>query len=206
MGSHRWFGYEYRISWWEIFILGWFRYKSGTYQFCSYPKKLRGYQAIGNKRQSIKIYAGPGANDYISILKYIKVKDEILLKIKEYIKIDNYIGIHFRNTDINNDINFFINEVKKYNYNNIYLATDDSTAFDKFKKALPNHNIYQYTKPIAANGEPIHYAEENKYNLILNVLIDIYFLYNANEFINSKQSTVSRLILTMSREGRSIFD
>lgn len=177
---------------------------NGNYQFYKYNIRFS-LQPV-NKNQTIKIYAGPGMNDFKSILKYIKVKDEIVSIIKKHIKIDNYIGVHFRNTDINNDINFFINEVKKNKYNNIYLATDDSTAYDKFKNALPNHIIYQYTKPIAANGEPIHYAEENKYNLILNVLIDIYFLYNANEFINSKQSTVSRLILTMRKEGKSIFD
>ena len=31
------------------------------------------------------------------------------------------------------------------------------TLYDKLKKHLPNHNIYQYTKPVNANGKPIHY-------------------------------------------------
>ena len=177
---------------------------TGEYQFYKYHIRFS-LQSV-NKNQLIKIYAGPGLNDYMSILKYIKVKDEIVSIIKEYIKIDNYIGVHYRNTDIQNNFNDFINSIKKLNYTNIYLATDDSTAYDKFKNALPNHTIYQYTKPKAANGEPIHYAEENKYNLVLNILIDMYFLYHANEFINSIQSTVSKLVLTMRREGKSIFE
>lgn len=158
-----------------------------------------------NTKQKIKIYAGPGLNDYLSILRFIKVKPDIINIIKEKPIIENYIGVHFRNTDIKNNINNIVNLIKKHNYNNIYLATDDATAYDKFKQLFPQHNIFQYTKPINANGEPIHYAEKNKYNLVLNILIDMYFLYNANEFISSPQSTVSRLLLTMRKEKKSIF-
>jgi len=176
-----------------------------SYDYHFYKYSIRYSLHATAYRQRLTIYAGPGLNDHLSIIKYIKVKDEILNKIKEFSEINNYIGVHFRNTDIQSDFNDFINKIKKYNYNNIYLATDDATAYDKIKISLPNYNIYQYTKPINANGEPIHYAEKNKYNLILNILIDIYFLYNANDFINSAQSTVSRLILKMRKEGKSIF-
>jgi hypothetical protein len=158
-----------------------------------------------SRRQLIKIYAGPGLNDYASILKFIKVKPEIVNIIKEKPMIENYLGVHFRNTDIKNNINNVINLIKKYKYNNIYLATDDATAYDKIKISLPNYNIYQYTKPINANGEPIHYAEKNKYNLILNILIDIYFLYHANDFIPSAQSTVSRFVSKMRNKKIDIF-
>jgi hypothetical protein len=177
---------------------------TGDYHFYKY--RIRYSLHATAYRQRLTIYAGPGSNDHLSIIKYIKVKDEILNKIKEFSEINNYIGVHFRNTDIESNFNDFINNIKKYNYSNIYLATDDSTAYDKFKLALPNHTIYQYTKPIAAKGEPIHYAENDKYKLILNILIDIYFLYKADEFINTKQSTVSKLILTMRKEKKSIFD
>ncbi len=177
---------------------------TGSYQFYKYHIRYT-LQPIA-ARQRIKIYAGPGSNDHLSIIKYIKIKDEILNKIKEYNEINDYIGIHFRNTDIESNFDDFINNIKKYNYNTIYLATDDSTAYNKFKIALPNHTIYQYTKPIIANGGPIHYAETDKYKLILNLLIDIYFLYKANEFIYTKRSTVSQLTLTMRKEKKSIFE
>lgn len=178
---------------------------TGNYQF--YNFHIRHTLLPTNYRQKIKIYAGPGSNDHSSIIKYITVKPEINKKIKEFKQIDNYIGVHFRNTDIQNDFNLFINKIKQFNnYNNIYLATDDASAYNKFKAALPNYNIYQYTIPINAHGEPIHYAENDKYKLIFNLLVDIYFLYKSNEFIESKVSTVSRLIITMRKENKSIFD
>jgi hypothetical protein len=177
---------------------------TGNYQF--YNFHIRHTLLPTNYKQKMKIYAGPGSNDHISIIKFIKVKSEIINKIKEFKEINNYIGVHFRNTDIQSDFNDFINKIKKYNYNNIYLATDDATAYNKFKLALPNHTIYQYTKPIEANGEPIHYAENNKYKLIFNLLVDIYFLYKADEFINTTISTVSRLTVAMRKEKKSIFD
>ena len=61
-------------------------------------------------------------------MEYLKSK-----KINDY-----YVGIHFRNTDRSNDINKFINSVKIYKNKIIYLATDDYTALEQFKKKLPN--------------------------------------------------------------------
>ena len=161
-----------------------------------------------NTRQRVKIYAGPGNGNYSAVIKYIRLKPEILNIIKQQPLIDNFIGIHFRNTDLNNNIKEFINQIKTNNkkYTNIYLATDDSKAYDIFKIELPNYTIYQYTKPIESNGEPIHYAEKNKYNLILNALIDMYFLYKSNDFFYSKGSSFSRFILRMRNEKKSIFD
>jgi hypothetical protein len=156
--------------------------------------------------QQVKMYAGPGCNNYPGLIRFIKVNDTIMNKIKEYEEINNYIGVHFRNTDIKNDIDKLITEIKKHpKYTNIYLATDDYKAYELLKIALPNHNIYQYTKPINANGKPIHYNNNNKYILILNTLIDIYFLNKSNVFIPSLQSSISRLINNMRETNNSIF-
>ncbi len=156
--------------------------------------------------QQVKMYAGPGCNSYPGLVKFIKVKDNIIHKIKtEYAEIDNYIGVHFRNTDIKNDIDALIIEIRKHKYTNVYLATDDYKAYDKLKTHLPNHNIYQYTKPINANGKPIHYNNDNKYILTLNTLIDIYFLNKSNIFVPSMQSSISRLINYMRETNENIF-
>ncbi len=157
-------------------------------------------------KKKVKIYAGPGGQKFNLLIEYIRVKPEIINIIKEKPSIDNYIGVHYRNTDIKTDLSVIINSIKKYKYNNIYLATDDFSACNKIKLALPNHTIYQYTIPIDSNGFPIHYANKDKYNLVLNLLIDIYFLYNSNEFICSEGSLVSRLTLAMRNEKISIFD
>ncbi len=158
---------------------------------------------------NLKIYAGPGGyggHKFNLLLKYIGVKPEIVNKIKENQSIENYIGVHYRNTDIQTNLSIIISNIKKHSkYNNIYLATDDYNAFDKFKAAFPNHNIYQYTKPINSNGLPIHYNTENKYYLVLNLLIDIYFLFNSNEYVYSEQSLVSKLVLNMRKDNVSIF-
>jgi hypothetical protein len=157
-------------------------------------------------KSKLNVYAGFGKHDFLSIIKYLKVKPEILEIIKQKEQINNYIGVHFRNTDIKNNFNEIVNLIKKHNYNTIYLATDDYNAYNQFKNALPNHNIYQYTIPINSNGEPIHYKNPDKYNLILNILIDLYFLYKANEFINSNWSLVSKFVSAMRNEKKSIFD
>lgn len=162
-----------------------------------------------DKNDKIKIYAGPGCNSYINLIKFIKVKPEILNIIKN-LNNDNildvkYMGVHFRNTDIKNDINIIINSIKQSSYNTIYLATDDYSAYDLIKKECSNYNIIQFTKPINANGKAIHYADNNKYSLILNILIDIYYLYKSDTFIPCVSSSVSRLINSMRENNISIF-
>ena len=165
-------------------------------------------KSLGNipNKSKLNVYAGYGKHDFLSIIKYLKVKPEILEIIKQKQQINDYIGVHFRNTDIKNNFNEIVNLIKKYKYNNIYLATDDLQSCNQFKLALPNHTIYQYTIPINSNGGPIHYINPDKYNLILNILIDLYFLYNANEFVHSNWSLVSKFVLSMRNEKHSIFD
>ncbi len=169
---------------------------------------IRHKLSINDIKKKVKIYAGPGSYGgpkFNLIIKYIKVKHEILKIIKEKPSIENYIGIHYRNTDIKTNLNDIILKVSKNKYNNIYLATDDYSAYDKLKAAFPNYNIYQYTKPINSHGNPIHYAYDDKYILVLNLLIDLYFLYNSNEFIYSEGSLVSNFVLSMRNEKQSIF-
>ncbi len=160
---------------------------------------------IGIKDNKIKIYAGPGSNNHVQLINYIKVKPEIMDIINKYDMIENYIGVHFRNTDIKNDINKIINEILKQPYKNIYLATDDYNAYDIIKNQLPDHNIIQYTKPIDSNGKPIHYINDDKYTLIINILIDIYFLSKSNIFIPSNVSSISHLINRIKETGNNIF-
>ena len=63
----------------------------------------------------------------------------------------------------------------------------------------------QYTKPFDAKGLPIHYHEPNKYNLIFNILVDIYYLYKCEHFIPSDDSLVSKFVIIMRTEKRDIF-
>jgi hypothetical protein len=158
--------------------------------------------------QKIKMYAGPGGRDIPSVLKYIKVKPEIIEIIKEYNEIkEPYLGIHFRNTDINNDINIVINKIKTSKYNYVYLATDDYTADEKIKNALPNINLIQYCKPIKSSeiNKSLIYTFDDKYKLVLNILIDMYFLHKSTEFIGTQGSLVSNLVTKMKKTNISIY-
>ena len=157
------------------------------------------------KKDRIKIYVGHGGNSKQRIVRYIGIKPDILeiIKMKH---IDNeYIGVHFRNTDRINNINHFIERLNSYNNMTIYLATDDSKAFDIMSKSLPQNNIIQFTKPINSNGSPIHFSNMDKKELVMNLLIDMYILINSTTFIPSEDSLISRLILYIRQTKKNIF-
>ena len=157
----------------------------------------------------IKIYIGHGGNNMYNIIKYIGINKEIVDSFIEKKLNIEYIGIHFRNTDRKNSINKFISEINKnektFFSNTLYLATDDINAYDNISKNI-NKNIIQYTIPFNSNGLPIHFANDNKMELIMNVLLDIYMLYYSNRFIPSPESLVSRLVLAMKRFNKTLWD
>lgn len=164
------------------------------------------------KSEIVKMYCGNGCNRMLHITQYIGVKESIIniIKNKNNMNLIQYTGIHFRNTDRPNDISKYINIIKNKLSNlakdNIYyLATDDSTAIEKICNAINNINIIQYTYPIDCDGKPIHIYSPNKYEIIINVLIDIYYLLNATNFIDSPESLVSRLITYMRKSNTTIF-
>ena len=111
------------------------------------------------------------------ILKYITVNNITMDKIKNYINsqtnIKNYIGVHFRNTDLKNDINNYIEQLQQYKNKTIYLATDDYKALDLFKQHLPNTKFITFTKPYEGPCENIHFGNPDKNEIIMNLLICI---------------------------------
>jgi hypothetical protein len=157
-------------------------------------------------KDKIKIYVGHGGNNKYNILRYIGVKPEILDLIKKNNIENKYIGIHFRNSDRINNINDYIKTINTYHNITIYLATDDSTAYDIILKNTLDNNIIQFTKPIDCNGNPIHFSNVCKRELVLNLLTDMYFLINSTTFIPSHESLISRLILYIRKTGKNIFN
>jgi hypothetical protein len=152
----------------------------------------------------IKIYIGNGGNNKSNILKYIRVKPSIMT-IVEAQKLTKYTGVHFRNTDRPNNINNYIAKIKNCIYDQVYIATDDSSAYNKIIDNIPSKNIIQYTKPYDGGGQPIHMVTNNYYQLIINILIDMYMLLHSDEFISSPNSLVSKLIDYMRLVNKSIF-
>ena len=78
---------------------------------------------------------------------------------------------------------------------NIHLLLINAKAYNIIIDAISSKNIIQYTIPFNSNGLPIHFANDNKMELIMNVLLDIYMLYYSNKFIpllkSVRESTAS---------------
>lgn len=157
--------------------------------------------------KDIKMYAGNGGNNHRNIIKYVRCNDNILQKLKEYKFDSKYIGVHFRNTDRINNINIFIDNLKKtkskYKDYKIYIATDDIKALKIFKNKFKD--IFNYFEPFDANGENIHFNDPDKDKMIMSILIDMYMLYHCDIFIDSPNSLVSKLIKLMRNNNESIF-
>jgi hypothetical protein len=130
------------------------------------------------------------------------VNDKINKRLKSEIKIkDSYISIHFRNTDIKNNITDFILKIRNLDTNikTIYLASDDNSSYDILQKELPDFIIIRNTIP-PKNITNLHYCSDacnDKYNEVYNCIRDIYFILNSTYFIQSKNSGLSQYIILM---------
>ena len=71
----------------------------------------------------------------------IKIQPTILQKIHSKTINTPYIGVHYRNTDYKNDINNILKQIhkqlEKHKYiNTLFLATDDNSSVDRFRKLV----------------------------------------------------------------------
>jgi hypothetical protein len=140
----------------------------------------------------------------------IKVKKEVIEEIKSISKIENeYIGFHFRNTDMKSDFSILFLKVFEHtkDIKTLYFSTDDAKALIELESVLPvDVKIIQFTKPFDASGKNIHYGNPNKDEVIMNALIDMYYLKNSKYFIGSPGSSFSERV-KISRENKdNLFD
>ncbi len=163
---------------------------------------------------NIIINAGPKAFNKVKDY-YFKVKDSYLEKIQNENTLpkNQYISIHFRNTDKKNDINIFLKKIKKVinekKINIIYLATDDYNFYDNFRNNFDcNIEIIQYTKPIQLNENQknIHYCTKDKDKLNYNTLVDMYMILNSTYFVPSINSGYSKFLCLMIQNKKNIFN
>jgi len=128
----------------------------------------------------------------------IKFNNDIIKKLQNEKNInDNYISIHFRNTDIKNEVDSFIEKAKELsdekNIDYIYLLSDDNDAYEKFKEKLPEKKIMRNpvqqdeTSFYGAGGPTINY----------NLVYDLYMALNSNYFIPCQNSGLSHYIFTL---------
>lgn len=134
---------------------------------------------------------------------YIRVNREIVDKFSDDKINEEYIGIHYRNTEMKTDLNEIVRELHKYDddCNTIYLGTDDYTALSRLSEYLKNNMIViQKTYPPDRNGHSIHWNNPDKEGLIMNALIDMYHLVRAKYFIPSIRSSFSRRIIALRKK------
>jgi len=180
-------------------------------------KYINGQYFIGERNIStidwditddVIIYGGAHGNLQ---MKNIKVVQQIRDDLENEKKIEEkYIAGHFRNTDMKHDINEFIQRVKeiinKTGIKTFYLATDDSTARGQIASELPEDiTIIQNMVPPANIGN-LHYGSKDKYKQVYECLRDFYFILGAEEFIPSRKSGMSRLVMEMRKNKFSFFD
>ena len=136
--------------------------------------------------------------------------DQIFLNIN--LLKNKYIGIHYRGTDRKHDLNNILGKLKMSsddeNIKNIFLATDDYEAFEKIENYSKNnnYNFYYNIKPINTSGKALHYNYDDKTQLTLNLLVDMYFLYKSNIFVESRSSNISKWINKMRNKNFIIFN
>lgn len=152
-------------------------------------------------------------------MKYIKCKKDILREIEIKYKLNKklrnkYLSVHFRNTDMKNDIKKFVGKTvescKKYKIKYVYLATDDFNAYNVFEKELKKIDveIVQLTKPIELTGNKknVHYGNLDKDELIMNYLLDLYSVLKSSYFVPSINSSLSQWLVRMIKEEINLFD
>lgn len=154
----------------------------------------------GNEEDVLRVYAGHSE----CFIENIRLQNNILYNIfdstiKTIEQYNQYISVHFRNTDMKNNMKDFIIKIKnacaKYNISNVFIATDDYYAFNTFKNFLPKVNFFRMHEVENFNGKNIHYNYQDKDLLIKNTLRDIYMIIKSNYFIPSLNSGISKWII-----------
>jgi hypothetical protein len=154
------------------------------------PVSLSKEEIINSNEQIIYV---AWVDNYINRKWEIKVNSKIKNKIIKHKVSGIYTGVHFRNTaPYLNDINIFTEIIKKIGIKKVYIASDDHNAFKNFKKLLGHEYciVQNYTAP-DLQGNQIHYCNEDKNDVIMSILIDMYNLIYSKEFVGSAYSGVS---------------
>jgi len=169
-------------------------------------------QKDNEKNNIIRVFAGHSD----CFIENMRLQNHILYDIfdnthKIIEKHNRYISVHFRNTDLKNDIKQYIIKITKiyliHKIKNVFIATDDHFAFKTFKKFLPQLNFFRFKEPQNFNGKNIHYHTENKDLLIKNTLADLYIIVKSTYFIPSLNSGLSKwLIFQKNHNEHRIFD
>lgn len=141
-------------------------------------------------------------------LRMIKCRADILPEIRR--AEGEYLGVHFRNTDISNDQEEFVaktlRKADETGLKRIYLATDDFRSADFFEERLRGLDVIRLVDLPRKEFKNLHFGMRDKRLQVMNCLTDIYNLVKSHEFMPSENSSMSRWIMEMRRLGYSMFE
>jgi len=161
-------------------------------------------------KQQVVVYAGTGGTgDFHKYLFNIKINANYYRQLMDEIPIKSkYISVHFRNTDIQNNIYNYITKIQqiinKTGINNLYLATDDHNAYDIFKQNLKNVVIHRKNIPPKVEKN-LHHEEKNKEKLFYSLILDMFFILKSDYFVPSINSGVSKILIQMIEKNKYFF-
>ncbi len=158
-----------------------------------------------NCDENLIVFGGTGSNKLISGMRVNKIVMERL--IKEIVIKDKYISVHYRNTDLKNNIIGFVNKIRKTIKNTgiktIYWASDDESSFERVRKVISEGNFVRYTVPERVKKN-LHSEARDKQKQVYDCLKDIYFILKSEYFIPSRNSGMSQYVELMVG-GENIF-
>lgn len=158
---------------------------------------------IDNKIMILCLY-NPGFNTNI------KISEQIMNRLEKEEKIEKpFISLHYRNTDMEHDLEPFLEKISyitnNYKFETLYLASDDFSSYDKIKERFPSLEIVRKSLPPEGLKEDWSLYAEDKDKQLYEFLRDVYFILNSVVFIPSPKSSVSRGIIQMIQEKKFIF-
>ena len=197
---------------------------SCNYENKSFPKNLKDIQPTTAKNfgytgsnynfeidynKEINIFYGRGKT--MPLYKNIQVKTEYFKIIQsKNPEINNeYISVHFRNSDRENDRDLFLKKItstlnKYININTLYIASDDYDFYDIAQNKFPNINIIRKTF-FEKNIRSLHYGVKDKKKQMYDCLVDIYYILLSDVFIPSTNSAFSKAIMSMIKGNFNMF-
>lgn len=183
-----------------------FKYDPKYHYICNdkYVVNKNTVQQQVESRRDIVMYIGAGDFDFLNMSKYIRINRNVLKYIQSRKITNKYIGVHYRNTDIQTNFDETVQEIQLALQNNkeintIYFATDHFDSIQKFQNTFTDYNFIYYTVPYKNIRKNIHYSNPNKKELHTNLLLDMYLLTYSTVFIGSMRSGISCWVEYMRR-------
>jgi hypothetical protein len=133
-----------------------------------------------------------GYNGLDKLFLNLIIKEELQQKIQNKINtLGIYKAIHIRHTDIHNESLKWVLDFLKSNLNvNIYLATDNQSLLEIYKKFHPK--IFSFTN-FYSNGKPLHtqdLTDDDKNEVNEDTISDLMILARSSELKITPQKTI----------------